>query len=500
MTTTTNPVPPYHAQTRLFFEKTAQEKALSTGFVKNDSPLNGSLFLLTLVLNVFAQGTLALPDLAVLAHRLKPRVKVTGQAFKARYTKRAVTWLQTMLVAALRLTLPATGTDIVPLLQGFSAVRLLDASTIALPATLQKDFPGCGGVGAQAALKLYLVLDWLTGQYDTVRVEPGRKADQNMGEVFLTGSLPGTLWLFDLGFFKVAFLAAIAAARSFFLCRLQAQVQLWCANTAGGWEKLELDELLRRAPRETFEIAVRVGPNQAVDARLIAVPVPPEQVNERRRKARAKAKKQGRTPTQKSLARLSWTLLLTNAPAEKLPTTTVLAVYGVRWQVELAFKLAKSELLLDQTLATEPKRVQCEFYAKLIALLLFNRLAGVAAELLGETISPVQLFRRLRGDVERWVRALGHGRAEATRDWLRFLGAYIKPSLRQAQSTRPRLRALTETLAQQCLLSDPLGWLREKYPNAAAGHAAFRQRLLLENVCWQANNAVFQRAVATALS
>ena len=506
--TTTDSMQTYHAQTRRFFEKIAQEKARATGFVKNDSPLNGSLFLLSLVLTVFAKGTLALPDLGVMARRLRARLKarlqpqrqITGQAFKERYTKVAVTWLQAMLVEALRFSLPHAGAEVVPLLQGFTAVKLLDATVIPLPETLQAEFPGCGGGGAQAALKLYLVLDWLTGQYTTLQIKPGRKADQNMGEPFLADNQPGTLWLFDLGFFKVAFLAALAAAKSYFLCRLQAQVQLWSENAAGVGEKLDLDELLRRAPRETFEIAVRVGPPKAaVAARLVAVPVPREVANERRRKAHKKAKKSGRTPTQKTLARLDWTLLLTNAPAEQLPTTTVLTVYGVRWQVELAFKLAKSDLQLDQTQATEPQRVQCEFYAKLIALLLFNRLAGVAEDLLGEKISPVQLFRRMRGDLDQWLRVLGRGRAATARDWLQLLGDYSQPSLRQAQSTLLRVQALSETVAQQRQLLDPLGWLREKYANAAAGHAAFRQRLVLENVCWQAKPAVFQRATATAL-
>jgi len=291
--TTTDSIQTYHDQSRQFFEKTAPEKARETGFVKNHSPLNGSVFLLTMVLTVFAKGSLALQDLAVMAHRVKQTVKVTGQAFKARYTKVAVTWLQTMLAEALRLSLPTAGADVVPLLRGFTAVKLLDASTIPLPETLKKEFPGCGGVGAKAALKLYLVLDWLTGQYNTVRIEAGRKADQNMGEPFLAGSQAGALWLFDLGFFKVAFLAAIDAAKSYFLCRLQTQVQLWCENASGLWKKLDLDQLLGRAPRESFEIVVAVGAKPAVAARLIAVPVPREIANQRRRKAYAKAKKTG---------------------------------------------------------------------------------------------------------------------------------------------------------------------------------------------------------------
>ena len=66
-----------------------------------------------------------------------------------------------------------------------------------------------------------------------------------MGTKFLKNAEVGTLWLFDLGFFKVAFLAALAKAKNYFLCRLQSQVQLHCHNAQEQIEKLDLDELLR---------------------------------------------------------------------------------------------------------------------------------------------------------------------------------------------------------------------------------------------------------------
>lgn len=489
--TTTDSAQTYHDQCHEFFEKKAPEKARETGFVKNQSLLDGRLFLLTMVLTALTQSTLALPQLAVMAHRLKETVKVTGQAFKERYTKVAVKWLQAMLVEALRLSVPSASGNVVPLLQGFSAVKLLDSSVVPLPESLKEEYPGCGGVGSKSALKIYLLLNWLTGQYETLQIESGRKADQNMGAAFLKHAQAGTLWLFDLGFFKVAFLAALAQAKNYFLCRLQAQVQLHCYNAQGQVEKLDLDELLRRVPGETFELDVLVGPEQ-VAARLIAAPVPREQANQRRRKAREKAKKNGRTPTQKTLARLDWTLLLTNAPVEKLPTSTVLGVYGVRWQVELAFKLFKSDLQVDATLATQSERVKCEFYAKLIALLLFNRLTGIAENLLGEKISPSKLFRQMRHEVALWLQAFSGGRASVTSEWLQFLSRYIKPSLRKSQSTQMRLHTLTEGAEQRKLL-DPLGFLRAKLKNASAKAAAFKQRLSIQLLAFVADGGGFQR-------
>ena len=170
----------------------------------------------------------------------------------------------------------------------------------------------------------------------------------------------------------------------------------------------------------------------------------------------------------------------------------------MRWQVELTFKLFKSDFQVDKTLATEPNRVKCEFYAKLIALLLFNRLTGVAENLLGEKISPSKLFRQMRQEVELWLQAFSGGQAAATRAWLQFLGRYIKPSLRKSQSTLVRLKTLTEGAEQRKLL-DPLGFLRAKFKNAAARTATFQQHLSVQLLSFVADGGSFQRTTTHSM-
>jgi hypothetical protein len=82
----------------------------------------------------------------------------------------------------------------------------------------------------------------LTGCYETIHIEAGRKADQKMGEKFLPGSKPVALWLFDLGFFNAEFLAAVANYGSFFLCRLAAsQLIFWCRQARGELDPFDVD-------------------------------------------------------------------------------------------------------------------------------------------------------------------------------------------------------------------------------------------------------------------
>lgn len=494
--TTPDSTQTYHDCVKKFFAETAPQQARETKFVQRQSPLTGSVFLLALVLNVFQFGTLVLDQLAKTANQIDPQVAVTGQAFKARCNSYAVAFLKAMFAVVLGMTLPAAE-QVVPLLEIFSAVYLLDASTITLPESLAKDYPGCGGAGAKAAAKVYLLLNYLTGGYETIHLKAGRKADQNMGAEFLHGRRPGALWLFDLGFFKAAFLALIAEASSFFLCRLPAsQLSFWTLTAEGALGPLELDRLLRCSPRQLYEIPVVFGPKQEVSARLIIAPVPKEVAAQRRRKAREAARTQGRTPKQTTLRRCDWTLLLTNASQAQLPTSTVLAVYRVRWQVELAFKLFKSDAKLETTLATEKYRVECEFYAKLIALLLFNRISGLVEELVGEKISPTKLWRRMRDDAQGWLYALGQGTAAAVSELLRFLARYARTSSgKKFASTLQGLeRAGRE--AQQVSLTDPLGYLREQKKTAAERSKVFASYLTSGKVTLHPERLGCQRTVS----
>jgi hypothetical protein len=63
-----------------------------------------------------------------------------------------------------------------------------------------------------------------------------------------------------------------------------------------------------------------------------------------------------------------WLILITNAPADKLPDYALSYLYRVRWHIELVFKQCKSVLRLDTTEADDNVfRVQWEIWGRLTA-------------------------------------------------------------------------------------------------------------------------------------
>jgi hypothetical protein len=463
----------YHNHLREVFGPKADEKARETGFVQRQSPLSGSLFVQALVWTVYQLGSITLSAVAAMAEELDPRCRVSAQAIDERMTKAAVSFLQAMLLWVVQQTIPQP-TLVVPLLSLFSAVYLLDSTVISLPSALRSEFAGCGGDGSSAAAKCYLLLEWLTGRWEAVEWRDGKKADQNMGSLFVRGRPRGALWLMDLGFWNLGFLFLIEQAESFFLSRLYSQTVVSVRDSWGQLQRLELDRLLGRAPRErVFELAVYLGATQLLPARLVCVPLPPEVGNQRRRRARETARRQGRTPTQQLLRRLDWNLFVTNAPPRRLPTTTVAVVYRVRWQVELAFRLAKSEAGLERTNSEKPTRVLCELYAKMIALLLFSRLLALLDGYQYRRHSERAAWQRLRQKLLPWGRRLRQGRGlSSLRALLEFIERRARRSKRRRYpTTQQRLEAATQSASDFQLLQPlELIQLRRKDRHASVSH------------------------------
>ena len=124
--------------------------------------------------------------------------------------------------------------------------------------------------------------------------------------------------------FCLAVLAAIAAEGSSFLSRMHHTTAVF---TPAGQRTRLLDLL---GPEPSYDLAVQLGCTQRLPARLLAVRVPPAVAAARRRGLKATARKHGRTPTAESLAWADWTLLVTNAGADRLslPEALVLVRAG----------------------------------------------------------------------------------------------------------------------------------------------------------------------------
>lgn len=394
MTEVKNLIEVYHEKVAEIFGKIAKQKAREIGFEKRERKINATVFITSLICTVYTYGKITLSNISSIARQIDKKNDASEQAFEKKFTKKAVEFIQAMFAIVMKENIEGANA-IIPLLSAFTAVYILDSTTVSLPESLKKQFPGSGGDASEAASKVYLLLDWLSGKYEAIKIMAGIKADQNMGKSFTRGKKAQALWLMDLGFWNLELFSSIAAKASYFISRLHGQTNLYIKEKR--LIKFDLDKFLAIAPRDRFfEFKVYLGVEEKLPSRLILVPVPKQAADERRRKLKLDYQKKGKTPSQKTLNRLDWNLFVTNTDIAVLPTSTIPIIYRIRWQVELTFKLAKSDAQLDETLSQKPNRVLCEFYARLIALILFNRLLCLLPQTLLHRISYPKSWQKFK--------------------------------------------------------------------------------------------------------
>jgi hypothetical protein len=351
------------------FDKVANKIARETAFVQRKSKLTGSRFLSVWVLGFIQHPQASLNLLSQVAEDIG--VRISRQGIQKRLTPSAVSFLKKMFEyskEALQNRIPIS----LPLLTQFTAIELVDSSQVALPDELADEFAGAGGDGPQATMKLQTVWEFLHGNLSQVVLQSGRHTDQGF-RGHLAQIVRGGLFLCDLGYFCTASLQAIANAGAYFVSRLDTKCVLYDPMTE---ERFDLLHYLGQSAHNQHELQLQVTRVAKLPCRVLAVRLPADVVDERRRKAKANARRKGRTLSAEKLAWLEWNVYITNVPQTMLTFTQTMLLYSLRWQIELLFKLWKSESQLDRVAGRLRERVLCEIYAKLIGMVLFQYLSA----------------------------------------------------------------------------------------------------------------------------
>ena len=351
--------------------QSAEEAARATAFTLRRSKLTGSVFVQTLVFGFLTDPPGRLRVLSEMAARIGQ--PVSPQGLSQRFTERAAACLRQVLDAVLS---EAVGGEVpsLPLLRRFTEVALFDSTVVRLPDGLKDRFPGCGGSGEglEAALKLSVKLDYRTGAL-TGSLLPGRAHDQT--DPSLETLPPGALRVADLGFFNLKAFARMDERGVYWLTRWKTGVNVFVQG-----EPVSLAQWLKSRARQTgdrIEADVLLGCNR-LPGRLFAIRVPPEVFSQRKARLHEEARKKRQPVSDAQLALAKWTILVTNAPSELLSFDEAFALARARWQIELLFKLWKSEGRIDEWRTQNPARILCEVYAKLIAGVLLHGIVLVS--------------------------------------------------------------------------------------------------------------------------
>jgi len=427
---------------RTFVPEPFQQLARETGWCKRQGKIDAFEFLLAAVF-----GQMSALRQTLVAHAQSLSQEVTRQAIDQRFTPPAVAYFQAAFAHVLAHTLDwsVLHPQAAALRTHFDALYLLDSTSFDCPASLQEIFPACGGDGSPANAKVILRYELIQGQLEPWRVLPGKCSDQGLAGAAAERLRTNQLQLQDKGFYSAHAWQAAQQRGAYLLMPLPHALTLWLQGPPEGPEQsLDLAAALAASDAHRLEWpALSLGKpgHRAGPVRLAAFRLSAESAARKRQALSESMRKLGRTASAQALQLAGWLLLITNAPAAKLPTSMMSYLYRIRWQVELIFRQSKWVLRLDHTESDKPERVQCEIWARLIgAVLLFLWHAHASAECwrrLQLEVSFEKLFRIVQSWGHTIARAFWQGPQELRQQLREIWKQILLNGRKERQASRP---------------------------------------------------------------
>ena len=338
----------------------ARQAGRESGFIQRERKLDGASFTQTLVFGWMANPEASLEELAQAA--VTCGVEISAQGLDSRFSAEAAKCLKQVLEAGLSYLLESDGSRS-DILSRFQGVYLQDSTVIGLPVELGTVWAGCGNQhGSSAGLKVHTLLDYQHGRL-SFSLHP---ATQNDGPLQCLDLPSGALSLADIAYFEVGRLKHLSAEGVFWLTRLASNV---CLQDEQGNSLSLLECFNRHAVDGCFDAWIGLT-TKGLPARLLAQQVPAEVAAQRQAQLLADAQRRGRSVSPQSWALCHWNFCATNLDASHLSLHEAFVLLRVRWQIELLFKLWKSQFSLSRWRTANPWRVLCEVYAKLLIVLI----------------------------------------------------------------------------------------------------------------------------------
>lgn len=285
------------------------------------------------------QGVARLSDVALLK-RLRQAAPWVGQLLTAKLAERT------------------DGLDAYP--PGYR-LRIVDATTASTPGSQGTDY------------RIHLGFDLRSLQIDRIEVT-GAQGGESYTRLQLE---PGDLILADRGYCHRRGLAAVRQAGADFLVRINWQNLPLQDREQKRVDLLELLEQVEGSEAVEFELATvedKARGIASMPVRLIVARKPEEATEAERQRILREASRKGRQADPRTLKAAAFFFVLTSVPRQKLSAQQALALYRLRWQMEMAFKRMKGLLDLGELPMKDPQLAYSYLAAKLLAALMLEDL------------------------------------------------------------------------------------------------------------------------------
>jgi hypothetical protein len=199
--------------------------------------------------------------------------------------------------------------------------------------------------------------------------------DQQEGETLdRIPAVAGELRLADRAYLQPDRMARLIEAGADFVIRAGWKSARWLDGKGRALDLVA--ELRKAAGRGLLDRAIWIKPKRgaALAVRLVAIKKPTQAAAAARRKARRTAQKGGHQFSKHTLKAADWVILVTSLAPDDFTTDDVLALYRLRWRIELGFKRLKSLIGLKGPPGTDERSARPHILAHLLIILLLEPL------------------------------------------------------------------------------------------------------------------------------
>ena len=296
---------------------------------------------------------------------------ISKQGLHERFNEKAVAFMTSLLEAQLgdQLSMKCT---LAPsrCREYFKRVRIKDSTRFALPSSYDQVYKGHGGLGSSAQISIQYEYDLLNGETLDLALTGACRNDQQDSKETLHQIEEGDLLIRDLAYTSQSYLKYITENGAYYLNRLNTT---WVVCNEEG-TPIDFSKMIKKLnkhnlPALELKGLIRIGKEQ-LNTRLVASRVPRDVYEKRIRQAEKAAKSKGYQVSDQYKVKAWLNLFVTNVPCEWLNTYQVQKTYGLRWQIELIFKIWKSQARINTFKPMKLHRFQGQLIARLIWLLI----------------------------------------------------------------------------------------------------------------------------------
>lgn len=370
-----------------------KQMAHESKFVQRESKLTGAMFFDLIVFNNDKLKEQSLNELSIeLLQRHK--IEIQKQSLQDRFNNYALVFLKAALEKLLEKQLDM---EKMPLrdFECFNRVLIKDSVCFQIDESLAEDYPGSGGSGSGAAVRIQFEYDLKTGRINDLSLNAFTTQDASDSLSTLELTKEGDLLIRDLAYMSLKVLKKLIAKKAFILCRANTNTKIY-EKAGSGYEEIKFAELtgfMRKNGLDLLEKEIYLGTKELLPLRLAINLLPKEEVKIRTRKARKNNKKKGRGVLSKEYkSRIALNLFITNTSEKQIAAEKAWFIYRIRWQIELVFKIWKSICQIDKVKKVKKERLECYIYGKLILIILGWQLMWSVAKRLYEQEKKVLSF------------------------------------------------------------------------------------------------------------